>query len=253
LERRLAAGIELMVFDVQDQEDLHRVCATVGASGLRVVWVGSTGLAEFVPAALGLNQAGRSQSAATRLDPRPALVIAGSASETTRQQLSHAQVAAGLRLIQLNPAAVVAGGAAADGEIERVLLAVRTTLRAGYDAGLTVLSSREDIGAVQGYGAKLGLTPSQVARQIAEALAAAGGTVAIEGDLSGVVATGGDTAKAFCAAFRAEALEIVGEVEAGIPLMRLLGPRTLPLVTKAGGFGSLAAIVHSIELVKHLG
>jgi 4-hydroxythreonine-4-phosphate dehydrogenase len=92
-----------------------------------------------------------------------------------------------------------------------------------------------------------------VADRIVKALATVCGLVAAETDLSGLVATGGDTAKAFCDLFQAEALEIIGEVEAGIPLMRVLGPRTLPLVTKAGGFGSPAAIVHSIEMVKQHG
>ena len=47
-----------------------------------------------------------------------------------------------------------------------------------------------------------------------------------------------------------EALEILGEVEAGIPIMRLLGERPLPLVTKAGGFGSPAAISEALTKVK---
>ena len=116
LQRLLSEGIELVVFDVQEQEDLKRVCLNVATAGARVVWVGSTGLSEFVPLALGLNGDGQSGIEAQRIDPRPALVVAGSASETTRQQLRHAE-AGGMRLITLNPALTVRTGAAADREI----------------------------------------------------------------------------------------------------------------------------------------
>jgi len=39
-------------------------------------------------------------------------------------------------------------------------------------------------------------------------------------------------------------------VEAGIPVMRILGEQSLPLVTKAGGFGSQAAIADALVKVK---
>ena len=71
-----------------------------------------------------------------------------------------------------------------------------------------------------------------------------------EGSVSGIVATGGDTANALCTALGAQALEILGEVEAGIPIMRLLGEGSLPLVTKAGGFGSPAAMRDALVKVK---
>jgi len=254
LERLLSNGIELVVCDVQEQDDLRRVCTHIAASGVRVVWVGSTGLSEFVPLALGWHQAGPSPVNA-RPDPaepdsRPALVVAGSASATTRQQLKHALTTAGLRLITLDPLTLISGGAETDQEIHRSLSAIRAAVREGHDVGLTVLSSRDDIAATQKLGAELGVAPPQVARRIAETLATICQSVTAEGSFSGVVATGGDTAKAICDVMQVEALEILGEVEAGIPLMRLLGPISLPLVTKAGGFGSLAAIVHSIKRVK---
>jgi len=53
-----------------------------------------------------------------------------------------------------------------------------------------------------------------------------------------------------CNALGAQALEILGEVEAGIPVLRVLGEQSLPLVTKAGGFGSEAAIGDALVKVK---
>jgi 4-hydroxythreonine-4-phosphate dehydrogenase len=51
----------------------------------------------------------------------------------------------------------------------------------------------------------------------------------------GVIATGGDTARALLAALHLPGIELLGEVEPGVPL-GLLG--TLPIVTKAGAFGT---------------
>jgi uncharacterized protein YgbK (DUF1537 family) len=95
------------------------------------------------------------------------------------------------------------------------------------------------------------LSVSQVAQRIVDGLAQIGSQLAHEGRISGIIATGGDTANALCNALGAQALEILGEVEAGIPIMRILGERSLPLVTKAGGFGSLAAMGDALQKVKH--
>ena len=111
-------------------------------------------------------------------------------------------------------------------------------------------ASRDEIAATQQLGAKLNLSAAQVAQRIVHGLAQAGSRLVREGRISGIVATGGDTANALCNALGAQALEILGEVEAGIPIMRLLGEQSLPLVTKAGGFGSPAAIGDALVKVK---
>ena len=83
----LANEIELVVVDIAEQEDLKRICLALSQSDLRVVWVGSTGLAEFVPLAFGAVPRSNAVKADRPRDPRPALALVGSASETTRHQL----------------------------------------------------------------------------------------------------------------------------------------------------------------------
>lgn len=57
--------------------------------------------------------------------------------------------------------------------------------------------------------------------------------------VSGLFLTGGEVAVWVVRALGAEGIELVKEVEPGIPLVRLLeGPHAgLPMITKAGGFG----------------
>ena len=246
----VAEGIGLMVVDIAEQDDLKRICLGLSQNDLRVVWVGSTGLAEFIPLALGVTSTSDTFSQHHPLDPRPALALVGSASETTREQLRHAQTNNQLNIISLDPARMIQNGTTAAAELEQAGSNLRAAIDSGHDAALVVSASRDEIAATQKLGAKLNLSAAQVAQRIVDGLAQAGSRLVRVGLISGIVATGGDTANALCNALGAQALEILGEVEAGIPIMRLLGEQSLPLVTKAGGFGSPAAMRDSLVKVR---
>lgn len=240
-------GIELVVVDIAEQEDLKRICLGLSESDLRVVWVGSTGLAEFVPLAFRVDSGLDSFSQDHTEDRRPALALIGSASETTRQQLRYAQTNKGLNIIHVDPAAIIQNDSTA---LEKANLNVRAAIDSGHDAALVVRASRAEIAATQRLGATLNLSAAKVAQQIVDTLAQVGCALVHERRISGIVATGGDTANALCNTLGAQGLEILGEVEAGIPIMRVLGEQSLPLVTKAGGFGSPVAIVDALAKVK---
>jgi uncharacterized protein YgbK (DUF1537 family) len=70
--------------------------------------------------------------------------------------------------------------------------------------------------------------------------------------LGALVLCGGDTAVAACRALGASGIELSGEVEPGVPQGRLVGGDLpgLPVVTKAGGFGSpkvFQAVIRSLR------
>ena len=155
-----------------------------------------------------------------------------------------------MKIIHLDPARIIQNGANAAAELEQADLELCAAIDSGNDTALVVRSSRDEIAATQRLGAQLNLSAAQVAQRIVDALAQAGSSLVRESRISGIVATGGDTANALCNALGAQALEILGEVEAGIPIMRLIGEGTLPLVTKAGGFGSQAAMADALIKVK---
>ncbi|WP_279237872.1 nucleotide-binding domain containing protein, partial [Brevibacillus borstelensis] len=69
--------------------------------------------------------------------------------------------------------------------------------------------------------------------------------------LSGFVLTGGDIAYRTCLHLGVEALQIVSEVEEGIPLSVIIGGLAdkLPVVTKAGAFGNRFSLVHAVEKI----
>jgi len=250
IRRLLDDGIELVVVDIAEQDDLKRICLGLSQSDLRIAWVGSTGLAEFVPLALEVTSGSDTFNQDHPLDPRPALALVGSASETTREQLRYAQTNNWLKIINLDPAQMIQNGTIAAAELEQASSTLRAAIDSGHDAALVVSASRDEIAVTQQLGASLNLSTAQVAQRIVDGLAQAGNRLVREGRISGIVATGGDTANALCNALGAQALEILGEVEAGIPILRLLGEESLPLVTKAGGFGSPAAMGDALVRVK---
>jgi uncharacterized protein YgbK (DUF1537 family) len=243
----LADGIELVVVDIAEQEDLKRICLGLADSDLRIVWVGSTGLAEFVPLAFGAAATSDAVKQDHTTDLRPALALVGSASETTREQLRYAETQQGLKVIHFDPARLIQNKAA---ELNEATEKIHAALTSGSDVALVVRASRDEIAATQQLGSDLNMSAAQVAQSIVHGLAQVASRLVHEGWISGIVATGGDTANALCNALGAAALEILGEVEAGIPIMRLLGEQSLPLVTKAGGFGSPAAIGDALVKVK---
>jgi uncharacterized protein YgbK (DUF1537 family) len=176
------------------------------------------------------------------------LALVGSASKTTREQLRYAETQHGLKVIYFDPARLIQNEAS---ELNEAAEKMRSILNSSNDVALVVHASRNEIAATQQLGSALNMSRAQVAQSIVNGLAEVASRLVYEGWISGIVATGGDTANALCNALGAQALEILGEVEAGIPIMRLLGEQSLPLVTKAGGFGSPAAMGEALVKVKH--
>ncbi|MBM4448454.1 MAG: hypothetical protein FJ015_04355 [Chloroflexi bacterium] len=65
---------------------------------------------------------------------------------------------------------------------------------------------------------------------------------------AGLFLSGGDIALEVCRRLQASAIQVNGEVEPGVPAGELIGGQFpgMRIVTKAGGFGTEAAMVKSI-------
>jgi len=180
----------------------------------RVVWVGSGGLARHLPAALRLRP---EESGRTRFEPRKGniLVLVGSRSEVSREQARELCREPGIDRFEVDPEALLAGASSPSSDLHRAL-------EAGRDAVLlTTLGEDVDLSHAAAITAALG----RLVPPLCETLA-------------GLVATGGDIARAVLSAVGASGVHLVGEVEPGVPLGLADTPRRLPLVTKAGAFGN---------------
>ena len=250
LVKHHANGAGHVVFDVREEEDLERLALAVGKIDMNVLWVGSTGLARVIPAAIGMESVS-SSAAGSELRGRQIMIVAGSASEITRKQLLVLENAQGVTLATMNPLACVSGGADLEAEIERCSNVLVRGVEAESDVVLRVSSTRKEIESTQEVGRKRELSESQVSNLIVSSLAGVARQVLNACELRGVILTGGDTAKAVCESLEAEAIRMISAVEPGIPLGVLMGAHDLLVVTKAGGFGSENALIASVKKMRN--
>lgn len=70
--------------------------------------------------------------------------------------------------------------------------------------------------------------------------------------VGGLILTGGETARAVCSALGVAGIQLVDEMEPGVPLGLLRGGTSdgLPVVTKAGAFGSDSTLLHALQKLK---
>jgi uncharacterized protein YgbK (DUF1537 family) len=63
---------------------------------------------------------------------------------------------------------------------------------------------------------------------------------------SGLVVTGGETARHLLRGWGVTGLLLTGEIEPGVPRASSLGGVAIPVVTKAGGFGTPGTLIRAL-------
>jgi uncharacterized protein YgbK (DUF1537 family) len=89
----------------------------------------------------------------------------------------------------------------------------------------------------------------EAARRIAEALAEVVAGLSGEDLFDALVLTGGDTAVGVARRLGAVGIRLEGEVEPGVPVGTLIGPRPYRVVTKAGGFGNAGTLQKAVRML----
>jgi D-threonate/D-erythronate kinase len=221
LARLVSEGQVLaVVCDAEEDDDL---AAIAGASvGLPVYWVGSAGLAPHLLRAAGLEgHASRPRLAIAA----PILTVVGSLSAVSRRQADVLEYHAQLSVFAPTPEALRTGESHPLWQSLRAQ--VGQALSAGRDVVIrTAVEGHDDLAAGRVLCESLG-----------RLLAAAAPRV------GALVATGGETARALLASLGVWGLQPLREIEPGIPLSLSLGGRSIPVITKAGAFGSPAALL----------
>ncbi|SDI61354.1 4-hydroxythreonine-4-phosphate dehydrogenase [Pseudomonas flavescens] len=216
LVQHLQAGTQVLVCDAQLDADLRALALASVEQADQLFWVGSAGLAQQLPAALGLT---------TRVAPAlpaaalPVLTVVGSMSRHSQAQAALLAERSGQHWQRIEPQLLLA----ADAGDRRDALSTRLAAQMASGADLLVSLEQHDRDPVQ--AALLG---APLARLLLPAIARAGA----------LIATGGETARALLSAAAIDSLQLHGELAPGVVLSsaRRQG-RELAIVTKAGGFG----------------
>jgi uncharacterized protein YgbK (DUF1537 family) len=223
-----AARSEMVVADAKTDTDLAAIAEAGLRCGIRL-WCGSAGLARALCQVLPPPSYKAPHPAIPPGPDRPVLVVAGSRHARTARQV---EVAQGWGATIIRPAPRSLEGDA--GAVERT---VKRASRRLADDEHVILTT-----------ADLGDSPLG-SQAVADGLAEMARRLVAEGHVGGLVLTGGDIAAAVCGKLGGAALWLRGETQPGIAWGILLGGLLpgLPVVTKAGGFGTDEALAEAIR------
>lgn len=226
---------QLFVCDAETHEDLLRIAAwALSLQDKRVLFVGSAGIVDAI--------------VSSKISSRGVVALVASLSNVTRRQVRYA--------MEQNMETVVV-------PVESLLESDDFT-RFGEQVSAAIQDQKPVLVVVssvvdeQAYdqsrviGKRLGLTPDAVAANIRDGFSRLGKTLVENKDLQGVLLSGGDTAYGLLEALDVHEVELLREVQVGIPLLRVVsGPyASLKIITKAGAFGNQDAIAYGLRVLQ---
>ena len=231
---KFAREADVLVCDAETEEDLRAIAIASMTLGRGAIWVGSAGLASHLPRAAGL---GRAEPPRPALQWRgPTLFVVGSGSSVSRQQV---------RVLESRPDVIslrIAPGVLRGGENLPEWQADRAALERAFSAGVDVLLT---LGADESIEAEQDPLLATAMGELLRPFSKSAGALVI---------TGGETARAVFRAWEIRGMQILGEVEPGLPFSITAGwSRQLPVLTKAGGFGTPETLLNCREFLRARG
>jgi uncharacterized protein YgbK (DUF1537 family) len=174
-------------------------------------------------------------------NPPPVLTVIGSMRTQTRTQATQLTARLGAEIIPLNTSKAL--NAIPQPETAQ---RAKDALAQGIDAVITSNQTSNDIEQTLQEAGRLNLSPEKTETMITDALAEV--TKQLQDiSLSGLIITGGATALAITKRLQIKTIEIMDEVEPGIPVIQL---DSIPAITKAGGFGQPDTLIRATKYLK---
>lgn len=242
LPRLSQAGPAIVVVDAETDGDLAQLAQAIQKLDCRYLLVGAAGLANALPASSYLAERQR----------LPVLVVAGSMSEATRQQIIFAAEEKVLGILDID----VEGLLQPDSQpaVDEIIRQAACVLR---DRQHCVLRTCRDADARQMIDTlceKYGLSRQQLGDKISQTLGAITLSVINQAQIGGLFLTGGDIAIAVARALGAEGYRITNEVVPCVPCGTFVNSEIddLPVITKAGGFGSASTLRDALYYIEEM-
>jgi len=221
-----AEGIDAVVFDAESEQDLATLAEASTQLDAQAFWVGSGGLARALSAVAPVMQSAAEPAVTYRNGP--VLTLVGSMSGISGKQAAHLCGRARMESLVVPPQTLRDG--ATHSAWTRAQQSIASTLGAGHD--LLVSIGRDDA-FDPAEGPRLSTALAQLVLPSFE-------------HVGGLIATGGETARAMLGAAGIGALRLRHEVEPGVPLSETIaetiGAPVRRVTTKAGAFGTEAAL-----------
>jgi 4-hydroxythreonine-4-phosphate dehydrogenase len=211
LHQALHSNIQALIFDALTDADLQRLARATAPFYRQLFWVGSAGLANHLPEALGLP----ATAEMTVQGRSPVLTVVGSMSSHSQRQARTLAEHSQCHWLEIDPDKLLS----ADPEQRQQLISTLCQHLLNAEDCLVTLSQHNRAPAMAApLSTALGVW-------LQPALSLAGS----------LIATGGETARAILTASGINRLEVQGELATGVVLSRTA--TGLNVVTKAGAFG----------------
>ena len=229
----------VLTVDAATAADLATIAQAIDSLGDMVIPVGSAGLALAMADVWG--------KALAQALPSPALaagrilVLITSQNQVARQQGEHlAQSLDGQDALVLHPSLA----AVLDPDALRLWSAEHVPSGSNLPGVVAVIAPKERAGNSR--------PRAGVAETIASNLAELTSQLLEEGNFEALVVVGGDGARALLSKLGATGMRILDQISDGVPFGRIVGGPTadLPIITKAGGFGSPDVLTSVVDLLR---
>lgn len=240
-------NISYLVVDAETADDLLQAAQKMTKMSKNIIWAGSAGLAEVLPKVLELTEKNN-----IRPFPRTkqTITVCGSLSGVTQKQVQFAIRQSGVIGFELDTLQILSRNWE---EYKQAALSnCIKAIHAGRDIVLYLPSNEKIRTQVKKLGSEIGLSSNQIGERISDSIGEiVSFLVKYSDNLSGLVLTGGDTAKDTVKHIGGVGIRLVKQIETGIPLGTLIGPeKDFTIVTKAGAFGKENSIYNAIQQLK---
>jgi len=228
--------IAYLVVDSIEVAHLEQILSCTKALSYTFAWVGSAGIANYLPAYFEIAE--KNTKLSIPANSGPILTMVGSVNKNSRAQLKRLLERSDVYAVAFESYKAVADEASRSSEIDKVYREAQQKADEGHDVVIYSTGEPADIEKAWQAGEANGLGHTEISNSIVQALGEIGARLLDTGVFKGVSMTGGDTAKQICSLWNIKGFELLDELEIGVPISRFLGKEHLYVITKAGGFGS---------------
>ncbi len=237
LDAVLAAAHGIVVVDAENEADLARLITAAAQLTEKPLLVGAAGLSDALGAALSVRPS------------RPVLAVVGSMSSSAQQQIATLLKQRAVEIVDVDIRQLFQQPAWPDRD--RWIEQAETALRAGRHTVIRTCqheSQRHDIGHLS---QQHSVTRQQLGEAISQLLGEITHSLCRTQLPHALYLSGGDVAIAVAQALGASGFKIQGLVAGCVPHGVLLNSEfTLPVMTKAGGFGDENTLVAAIGFIE---
>ncbi|MDN7244515.1 four-carbon acid sugar kinase family protein [Planococcus shenhongbingii] len=235
-------GVRWIVCDAVEEEDFRLLAQLEPNLDLKIGWAGSAGLINH----LYTKQERGSQKKTLPKPVGKVLVVSGSLSAKTQEQLKRLEIRKATKMIEIDPLELLKDPVQAGKRIS-----VLAEPDSWDSAVIFVDGSKENRNKVSEWATEFHWTANQTGKAISEGLGHLVHAALEVADFDAIIMTGGDTAKDICSILGILDMELLFEVEAGLPLgLVKWNNKELVAITKAGGFGMADSLGNAVNYLR---